>query len=158
MYVVKLLLLLICNFQCGLPPTNPLFTTGALTQGVLAIKCYLTKSITAPSPSDYSTNFTILYRPSSTDPWVLATYDQVNGGGVSAVVGNLNTLNVSGGGATAESAFIFEFSSQGEYVVRNNGVRGVGCTGCTTCAEFKVEFYDATTYTYPTEGPPVSAL
>ena len=143
------------DFQCGLPATNPLFTTGALTQGVLAIKCYLTKSITAPSPSDYSTNFTILYRPSSTDPWVLATYDQVNGGGVSSVVGNLNTLNVSGGGA-AESAFIFEFSSQGEYVVRNNGVRGVGCTGCTTCAEFKVEFYDATTYVYPAEGPPVA--
>jgi len=120
-----------------------------------AIKCYLTKSVTAASPSDYSTNFTILYRASSTDPWVLATYDQVNGGGVSSVVGNLNTLNVSGGGA-AESAFIFEFSTQGEYVVRNNGVRGVGCTGCTTCAEFKVEFYDATTYTYPAEGPPAA--
>mgnify|MGYP004449528801 FL=1 len=140
------------KFQC-IPART--FTTGALTQGVLAIKCYLTKSVTAASPSDYSTNFTILYRPSSTDPWVLATYDQVNGGGVSSVVGNLNTLNVSGGGA-AESAFIFEFSSPGEYVVRNNGVRGVGCTGCTTCAEFKVEFYDATTYTYPAEGPPVA--
>ena len=41
-------------------------------------------------------------------------------------------------------------------MVRNNGVRGVGCTGCTTCAEFKVEFYDATTYVYPAEGPPVA--
>jgi len=143
------------DFKCGFPPANPLFTTGALTQGVLAIKCYLTKSITAPSPSAYSTNFTILYRPSSTDTWVLATYDQVNGGGVSGVVDNLNSLSIDGAGA-GETAMIFEFSSQGEYVVRNNGVRGEGCDGCTTCAEFKVEFYDATTFTYPAEGPPVA--
>jgi hypothetical protein len=141
------------RFQC-IPPRT--FTTGALTQGVLAIKCYLTKSVTAPSPSNYDTDFTILYRPSSSDPWQLATYDQVNGGGTSGVIGNLNNLSVSGAGA-AESALIFEFSNTGEYAVRNNGVRGIGCTdfgACTTCAEFKVEFYDATTYVYPAEGPP----
>ena len=65
----------------------------------------------------------------------------------------LNNLSVSGAGA-AEDALIFEFSNTGEYAVRNNGVRGGGCGSCTTCAEFKAEFYDATTYVYPAEGPP----
>ena len=129
---------------CGIaPPTVPNFTTGALVQGVLAIECILSKGVTAASPSEYTTDFTILYRPTAADPWQLATYDQVNGGGVPGVVGNLNSLTVLGAAATSTS-FIFDFSAVGEYAVRNNGVRGVGCTGCTTCAEFKVDFYDAT--------------
>lgn len=129
---------------CGIaPPTVPNFTTGALVQGVLAIQCILSKGATAASPSQYTTDFTILYRPTAADPWQLATYDQVNGGGVPGVVGNLNSLTVLGAAATSTS-FIFDFSAVGEYAVRNNGVRGVGCTGCTTCAEFKVDFYDAT--------------
>jgi len=131
-------------WNCGLfPPVTPAFTTGALFQGVLNIECILQKSATAASPSQYTTDFTILYRPTSADPWQLATYDQVNGLGVPGVVGNLNTLTVLGAAATSTS-FVFEFSALGEYAVRNNGVRGIGCTGCTTCAEFKVDFYDAT--------------
>ncbi|MHC5057860.1 MAG: hypothetical protein ACYTKD_24600 [Planctomycetota bacterium] len=128
---------------CGLPPTTPAFTTGSLVQGVVRIECILSKSATAASPSEYTTDFTILYRPTATDPWQLATYDQVNGGGVPGTIGNLNSLTVVGGAATSTS-FVFDFSAVGEYAVRNNGVRGVGCSGCTTCAEFKVDFYDAT--------------
>jgi len=118
-------------------------STSNIFQGVLNIECILQKSATAASPSQYTTDFTILYRPTSADPWQLATYDQVNGLGVPGVVGNLNTLTVLGAAATSTS-FVFEFSALGEYAVRNNGVRGIGCTGCTTCAEFKVDFYDAT--------------
>ncbi len=138
------------KFQC-IPPRT--FTTGALTQGVVAIKVTLSKTAFVSTENEYETDFTILYRPSASDPWQLATYDQVNGGGSSSVIGNLNNLSVSGTGASSTS-FIYEFSNTGEYAVRNNGVRSTGCTSCTTCAEFKVDFYDATTYVYPAEGPP----
>ncbi len=138
------------KFQC-IPSRT--FSTGALTRGVVAIKVTLSKTAFVSTENEYETDFTILYRSSALDPWQLATYDQVNGGGSSSVIGNLNNLSVSGTGASSTS-FIYEFSNTGEYAVRNNGVRSTGCTSCTTCAEFKVDFYDATTYVYPAEGPP----
>ncbi len=127
--------------QCG-GVTEP-FTTGALTQGQVQIVPTLTKSVTAASPSEYRTNFTILYRATPTDPWQLATCDvgspaQPAGG----VVGNFNLLTVLGApGAVA--ALAYNFSTPGEYAVRNNGVYSVGCTGCNTCARFDVDYYDA---------------
>ncbi len=131
--------------QCGLPPVTEAFTTGALTQGIVQIVPTLTKSATAASPSTYKTNFTILYRPTPSDPWVIATCDvgspaQPAGG----TIGNFNLLEVTGaGGAVANLAY--NFSAVGEYAVRNNGVYSVGCTGCTTCARFDVQYYDALT-------------
>ena len=127
--------------QCG--GVTELFTTGQLTQGVVQIVPTLTKSATAASPSTYKTNFTILYRPTPTDSWVIATCDvgspaQLAGG----TVGNFNLLEVTGaGGAVANLAY--NFSAVGEYAVRNNGVYSVGCTACTTCARFDVDYYDA---------------
>jgi len=127
--------------QCG--GVTELFTTGALTQGQVQIVPTLTKSATAASPSEYRTNFTILYRATPTDPWQLATCDvgspaQPAGG----VVGNFNLLTVLGApGAVA--ALAYNFSTPGEYAVRNNGVYSVGCTGCNTCARFDVDYYDA---------------
>ncbi|GAG84723.1 unnamed protein product, partial [marine sediment metagenome] len=127
--------------QCG--GVTELFTTGALTQGIVQIVPTLTKSATAASPSTYKTNFTILYRPTPSDPWVIATCDvgspaQPAGG----TIGNFNLLEVTGaGGAVATQAY--NFSAVGEYAVRNNGVHSVGCTGCTTCARFDVDYYDA---------------
>ena len=132
-----------------------MFSTGALVQGVLAIRITLSKGVTAASPSTFNTDFTILFRATAADPWQLATYDQVNGGGVSATIGNLNNISVSGGAANT-TADVFEFSTPGEYVVRNNGVRGVGCTQFCTDVEFKVDWYDATTYVYPAIGPPAA--
>ena len=143
------------RFGCGLPAVNPVFSTGALVQGVLAIRITLSKGVTAASPSTFNTDFTILFRATAADPWQLATYDQVNGGGVSATIGNLNNISVSGGAANT-TADVFEFSTPGEYVVRNNGVRGVGCTQFCTDVEFKVDWYDATTYVYPAIGPPAA--
>ena len=127
--------------QCG--GVTELFTTGELTQGVVQIVPTLTKSATAASPSTYKTNFTILYRPTPTDAWVIATCDvgspaQPAGG----TIGNFNLLEVTGaGGAVANLAY--NFSAVGEYAVRNNGVYSVGCTACTTCARFDVDYYDA---------------
>ena len=133
--------------QCGLPPVTEAFTTGALTQGILTIKPVLSKGATAASPSEYKTNFTILYRATAADPWQLAQCDvgspaQPAGG----TVGNFNLLTVLGAGATSAS-LEYNFSIQGEYAVRNNGVYGVGCqvSGCYTCARFDVEYYDAQT-------------
>ena len=127
--------------QCG-GVTEP-FTTGALTQGIVQITPRLTKSATAASPSTYKTNFTILYRPTPADAWVIATCDvgspaQPAGG----TIGNFNLLEVTGAGG-AVALLAYNFSAIGEYAVRNNGVYSVGCTGCTTCARFDVEYYDA---------------
>ena len=129
--------------QCGGIPEP--FTTGALTQGILQIVPTLTKSATAASPSEYRTNFTILYRATPTDAWALATCDvgspaQPAGG----AVGNFNLLTVLGAGPTTAN-LAYNFSTPGEYAVRNNGVYSVGCTGCTTCARFSVDYYDALT-------------
>ena len=133
--------------QCGLPPVTEAFTTGALTQGILQIVPTLTKGVTVSPDNTYNTNFTILYRPTATDPWQLAVCDagspaQPAGG----TVGNFNLLTVlGGGGAVATQAY--NFSAVGEYAVRNNGVYGVGCTACSTalCARFDVQYYDALT-------------
>ena len=127
--------------QCG-GVIEP-FTTGSLTQGQVQIVPTLTKTVTAASPSEYRTNFTILYRATPVDAWQLATCDVGSpaqpGGGV---VGNFNLLTVLGAaGATATLAY--NFSTPGEYAVRNNGIYSVGCTGCNTCARFDVDYYDA---------------
>ncbi len=136
-------------WSCGFPiPSTPLFTTGALTQGVFAIEVNLDKGITAASPSEYKTNFTILYRANSAAAWQLATCEvgspSLPAGGV---ISNFEPLTVSGAGSTTQTR-TYHFTNAGEYVVRNNGVyNGNGCTvapGCYTCAEFTVNFYDAT--------------
>ena len=134
-------------FNCiTIPPTvppDPNFTTGALTQGIMAIQTILTKSVTTGTQHTYKTNFTILYRPTSVDAWTLATClvgspSQPAGG----TVGNYNLLEVVGSGATTASITYF-FQAAGEYAVRNNGVYGVGCNNCSTCAEYTVNYYDA---------------
>ena len=129
--------------QCG--GSTELFTTGALTQGILQIVPTLTKTATVASPSTYETNFTILYRATAADIWVIASCDvsspaQPLGGTVS----NFEQLSVSGAaGVSQEKAY--NFSTPGEYVVRNNGVYSIGCTGCELCASFTVQYYDALT-------------
>ena len=134
-------------FNCiTIPPTvppDPNFTTGALTQGIMAIQAILTKSVTTGTQHTYKTNFTIVYRPTSTDAWQLATClvgspSQPAGG----TVGNFNLLQVVGSGATTASITYF-FQNVGEYAVRNNGLHGVGCNNCDSCAEFTVNYYDA---------------
>jgi hypothetical protein len=129
-------------WACGLPPVTPAFTTGALAQGVFAIKITLSKTAFASTNNDYSTNFTILYRASASDSWQLATADATSPTAPSSAVGNFNQLDVTGSGI-ASSQLTYYFSVAGEYAVRTNGVYSVGCTACTTCARVDVEFYDA---------------
>ena len=141
-------------FQC-IPPIT--FTTGALDQGIIAIQAVLTKTATVSPDNEYKTNFTILYRATPTDAWTLATClptspAQPLGG----TVGNFNLLEVVGaGGATASLTYYFE--NVGEYAVRNNGVYSVGCTACSTCAEFTVDYYDAL-QAQPVAAPCVDCL
>lgn len=130
----------------GPPPVTftPAFTTGALDQGVLAIQGILSKSAFASTDNEYKTNFTILYRATAADAWQLATClagspSQPAGG----AVGNFNLLTVLGTGSTTASLTYF-FENIGEYAVRNNGVHSIGCTACSTCASFTVNYYDAT--------------
>ncbi len=125
------------------PPFTPAYTTGALTQGIMAIQAILTKSVTTGTQHTYKTNFTIVYRATSSDAWQLATClvgspSQPAGG----TVGNFNELEVLGSGATTASITYF-FQNVGEYAVRNNGLHGVGCNNCDSCAEFTVNYYDA---------------
>ena len=117
------------------PGPAPAFTTGSLTQGVMTIVVKLTKIATA-SAADFNTNFTILYRASSTDPWQLATDSS------SVVVGNFVLLEVFGTGASTDSV-TYQFNTPGEYAFRNNGVRGPGCTSFAGDATVKVEFFDS---------------
>ena len=141
-------------FQC-IPPIT--FTTGALDQGIIAIQAVLTKTATVSPDNEYKTNFTILYRATPTDSWTLATClptspAQPLGG----TVGNFNLLEVVGaGGATASLTYYFE--NVGEYAVRNNGVYSIGCTACSTCAEFTVDYYDAL-QAQPVAAPCVDCL
>ncbi len=129
-------------WTCGLPPVTPAFTTGALAQGIFAIKITLSKTAFASTENDYSTNFTILYRASASDSWQLATTDATSPTDPSSAVGNFNQLDVTGSGI-ASAQLTYYFSVVGEYAVRTNGVYSVGCTACTTCARVDVEFYDA---------------
>ncbi len=128
---------------CGLPPVTQAFTTGELVQGVFAIEAILSKTAFASPDNTYTTNFTILYRPTSADPWQLATADASSPTNPGVAVGNYNLLTVLGTGASSAS-LTYYFAAVGEYAVRNNGVRSVGCTACSTCARFEVNFYDAT--------------
>ena len=125
------------------PLFTPAYTTGALTQGIMAIQAILTKSATTGTQHTYKTNFTIVYRPTSSDAWQLATClvgspSQPAGG----TVGNFNELEVLGPGATTASITYF-FQNVGEYAVRNNGLHAVGCNNCDSCASFTVNYYDA---------------
>ena len=95
----------------------------------------LTKIATA-SAADFNTNFTILYRASSTDAWQLATDSS------SVVVGNFVQLQVFGSGGSTDSA-TYQFNTPCEYAFRNNGVRGPGCTSFAGDATVKVEFFDS---------------
>ena len=117
------------------PGPAPAFTTGSLTQGVMTMVVKLTKIATA-SAADFNTNFTILYRASSTDAWQLATDSS------SVVVGNFVQLQVFGSGGSTDSA-TYQFNTPGEYAFRNNGVRGPGCTSFAGDATVKVEFFDS---------------
>ena len=55
---------------------------------------------------------------------------------------NFNLLQVLGSGATTASITYF-FQNAGEYAIRNNGIHGVGCNNCNSCASFTVNYYDA---------------
>jgi len=135
----------LAGFACGLPPVAPVFTTGSLVQGIFALKVTLSKTAYASTENDYRTNFTILYRPSSSDPWQLATTDSSSPTAPSSTVGNFNQLDITGSGI-ASSSLTYHFSAVGEYAFRNNGVQnGTGCSvsGCYTCARVDVDFYDA---------------
>jgi len=136
-------------FNCVfLPPVSPLepnFTTGALTQGIMAIQAILTKSVSIPGQveNSYRTAFTILHRADSSTAWTLATClagspSKPAGG----TIGNFNELDVDGAGATTASQ-TYWFQAVGEYAVRNNGVSSLGCNECSVCAEFTVNYYDA---------------
>ena len=134
------------GFKCGLPPANPLFTTGALTQGVLAIKARLIKSTV--DNLDYTTNFTILYRADASASWSQATADARSPTSAGLAVGTFTVLNVSGAGSS-EDNLEFYFTAVGEYAVCNNAVTGPGClaapAGTPAGCEFQVDFYDQTT-------------
>ena len=124
-------------------PKQPNFTTGALTQGIMAIQGILTKSVTTGTQNTYYTNFTIVYRANSSASWQLATClagspSKPAGG----TIGNFNELEVFGSGATAISQ-TYWFDNVGEYAVRNNGLYGNGCNNCDSCASFTVNYYDA---------------
>jgi len=131
------------KFGCGLPPVVPSFTTGELVQGVFVIQAILEKQAFASPDNTYQTNFTILYRATAADPWQLATAAPSSPTNPGVAVGNYNLLNVLGTGASSAS-LTYHFAATGEYAVRNNGIRTVGCTACSTCARFEVNFYDAT--------------
>ena len=128
------------------PNPLPVFTTGALTQGVLAIKARLIKSTV--DNLDYTTNFTILYRADASASWSQATADATSPTSAGLAVGTFTALNVSGAGSS-EDNLEFYFTAVGEYAVCNNAVTGPGClaapAGTPAGCEFQVDFYDQTT-------------
>ena len=128
------------------PNPLPVFTTGALTQGVLAVKARLIKSTV--DNLDYTTNFTILYRADASASWSQATADVTSPTSAGLAVGTFTALNVSGAGSS-EDNLEFYFTAVGEYAVCNNAVTGPGClaapAGTPAGCEFQVDFYDQTT-------------
>ena len=131
----------------GPPPAifTPAFTTGGLTQGILGITISLTKSPTTLGLDTYTDRYTILHRATPTDTWQIATADASSPTNPGTGVGNYNELTVNVSGASTASQTYY-FSATGEYVVRTTGVHnGNGCqsSGCYTCAETKVAFFDA---------------
>ena len=124
---------------------TPNFSTGALTQGILAIAVSLSKSPTALGFDTYVTEYTILYRATAGDVWQIATADASSPLNPGSSVGGFNNLTVNVSGASTATATYY-FSAVGEYAVRTNGVHnGNGCnvSGCYTCARVDVNFYDA---------------
>ena len=140
------------TYSCGgPPPVAKAFTTGGLTQGVMAIKAIFSKGVTA-GVADFSTQYTILWRASAADAWELASPCSSCGGDATVnsptnpggTVGSFNTMTVTGAGsATASTTYYFD--NPGEYILRNNYVGGPGCTSYGTAASFKGEFWDVTT-------------
>jgi hypothetical protein len=161
------------------PPFTPNFQGGDLTQGVMAIEVILEKFAYpfAGLSQNFDTDYLIVYRPTSSDPWVPATYtasyDNNGGSGPnpvasgSGVVNSFSSLSPLNTNNTNTIHIVrYDFNQLGEYAVRNNGIRGVGCnTGCAEI-EFRVNFYDATQFPYDTSvtgdarfnsGPPSAA-
>jgi hypothetical protein len=133
----------------GPPPTifTPAFTTGGLTQGVLAIKVALSKTATIGTQHTYNTEYVILYRANSGDIWQIATADSSSPTNPGTATGGFNSLQVNLSGAQVSQQEYY-FSAVGEYAVRTNGVHnGDGCSvsACFTCARVDVDFYDAST-------------
>ena len=125
--------------------TTPAFTTGGLTQGILAIQVVLSKTPTSGGFDAYNTEYTILYRATAVDTWQIATADALSPTNPGSAVGGFNSLAVNLSGAV-QSEQTYYFSAPGEYAVRTNGVHnGNGCqvSGCYTCARVDVNFYDA---------------
>ena len=127
------------------------FTTGALTQGVMAIKAMLVKGATASS-TDFQTNYTILYRANASANWQLAQPCSSCGGDATVnsptnpggTVGNYNSLSTTGSGAVTASTTYY-FDTPGEYVLRNTRVHGPGCTSFAGDCTFEAEYWDVTT-------------
>ena len=152
------------------PPFTPNFQSGALTQGVMAIEVILEKFAFpfTGSSQNFETDYLMVYRPTSSDPWTPATYTASynNNGGSGAIVvtgsgvvnsfSSLNPINTNN--TNTIHIVRYDFAQAGEYAVRNNGVRGVGCTASCTDVEFRVNFYDATQFPYdPSLQPPTDA-
>ena len=149
----------------GPPPAivTPAFTTGALTQGVMAIEVILTKFAIPNNgfTQEYKTNYLIVHRASASDPWLPATYIRKydNNGGATpqpsedlagGTVGSAEELFpiVTSNTQTVHKVR-YDFSAPGEYALRNNGVYGAGCAqvNCVN-TNFTVNFYDATQFPY----------
>jgi len=128
------------NTACG---GWPVLTTGALTQGTLAIWVRLITVGAAPLAS-VTTNYTIIYRATDSDPWQQATPTAVVGHPSPTKPGlpvGVETLTTDGAIASEEATALYFFDTPGEYVVRNNGF--VITPGQPAAHAFMINFWDA---------------
>ena len=102
----------------------------------MAVKPRLVKSTAVNT--DYTTNYTILYRANAASAWQQATTS------AGVVVGTFVGLSIGGAGA-GEDSDTYLFDTPGEYAVCNNEVGGPGCPGTPGGADFRVDFWDNTT-------------
>jgi len=127
----------------GCPTALPLLTTGALTQGTLAIWVRLI-SVGQAAPAAVTTNYTIIYRATSSDPWQQATPTAVVGHPSPTLPGvavGVETLTTPGANAEEEVNALYFFDTPGEYVVRNNGF--VVTPADPDAHAFMIDFWDA---------------
>jgi len=129
-------------------PPQLAITTGGLNKGTLAIFVRLMR-VGAAVVDNATTDYTILHRIDQYNPWqpaipsALASGDPANSPtDPGAPVAATNTLTTSGLGQVEDNALYF-FDIPGEYVVRNNGITGLGATTEPQCNAFMVDFWDA---------------
>ena len=131
------------NTACG---GWPALTTGGLTQGTLAIWVRLITVGAAPLAS-VTTNYTIIYRATDSDPWQAATPSAIANGDPADSPNSpgtpigVVTSTTPGAAASEEETQLYFFDTPGEYVVRNNGF--VVTPGQPAAHAFMVNFWDA---------------